>query len=294
MGLTLAVGAAAVNTGNNLLYAAVAMNLSLVLVSGILSEGCLRRAAVSVAAAPEVFEGREGLLRIGCSAGGGFFPLPPLALRVEIPFCNPPVRALIPSVAAGKETVRIVPFRPGRRGILSSNWCVVSTRFPFGLFEKSAVVPLRGAVVVYPRPAGAAALPPGGGARSEVEGVAAAGRSGPQVRGARELLPTDPARDVHWKASARLGKWMAKEREAQGAPPVDITVPAGLPPSVREQALQAACGLILRLEREGRPFRLRLGGKIAAGPADSDRRAKALSALALFEAERKDSAEEAP
>jgi len=41
--LTLAVGVAAINTGNNLFYLLLAMMLSLILMSGIMADLCLRR-----------------------------------------------------------------------------------------------------------------------------------------------------------------------------------------------------------------------------------------------------------
>src|SRR5262249_58543928 len=40
---TLGIGLAAINTGNNLFYLLLAMMLSLIVVSGLLSEHCLRR-----------------------------------------------------------------------------------------------------------------------------------------------------------------------------------------------------------------------------------------------------------
>jgi len=40
---TIAIGVAAINTGNNLFYLLLAMMLSLVVISGLLSEQCLRR-----------------------------------------------------------------------------------------------------------------------------------------------------------------------------------------------------------------------------------------------------------
>ena len=40
---TMAIGIAAINTGNNLFYLLLAMMLSLVLISGIAAEYCLRR-----------------------------------------------------------------------------------------------------------------------------------------------------------------------------------------------------------------------------------------------------------
>ena len=41
--LTLAIGIAAINTGNNLFYLLLAMMLSLIVLSGLLSEQCVRR-----------------------------------------------------------------------------------------------------------------------------------------------------------------------------------------------------------------------------------------------------------
>src|SRR5690349_22923667 len=40
---TIGIGVAAVNTGNNLFYLLLAMMLSIVVISGLLSEQCLRR-----------------------------------------------------------------------------------------------------------------------------------------------------------------------------------------------------------------------------------------------------------
>ena len=40
---TVAVGVAAINTGNNLFYLLLAMMLSIILISGIVAESCLRR-----------------------------------------------------------------------------------------------------------------------------------------------------------------------------------------------------------------------------------------------------------
>ena len=40
---TLAIGVAAINTGNNLFYLILALMLSLIVISGLLSEQCLRR-----------------------------------------------------------------------------------------------------------------------------------------------------------------------------------------------------------------------------------------------------------
>ena len=72
--VTLGVGVAAVNTGNNLLYLALSLNLSLILLSGILSEGTLRHVTLKVRLASEAFAGGEAFLAVTCSTGAKRFP----------------------------------------------------------------------------------------------------------------------------------------------------------------------------------------------------------------------------
>ncbi len=55
--LALAIGLAAVNTGNNLLYLLLAMMLSLIVVSGLLSEQCLRRVLIQRRLPAHIFAG---------------------------------------------------------------------------------------------------------------------------------------------------------------------------------------------------------------------------------------------
>ena len=276
--LTFGVGAAAINTGNNLLYLALSMNLSLVILSGVLSEWSLRGVGVSVRHASEAFASRDSFLAVACSASGKRFPAMSLAVSLTIEGERHGVR--FPDIPAGKTATRVIPFRPGRRGLILPSRCTVSTLFPFGLFEKSADVDAGAPLLVYPDPAGGTApfsLPDPGG---DAGGTLDARLQGPLVKGAREHRPADPFRDIHWKASARLGKWMVKEREGESAPAAELRLPAESPPDEFERAVSGACALVLRWEREGRPYRIRLGGVPCVEPSDAGRRAKALAFLA--------------
>ena len=131
-------------------------------------------------------------------------------------------------------------------------------------------------VIVYPRPS-----PPA--ARREDLPVAApsgrpflSGRVGAFPRGVREHLPADPVRDIHWKATARTGRWMVKEREGEAAPAIDLRVEETGTPEAFEARLSEACGAVLELERRAVPFRLRIGDRLCAEAHDPDRRSKAL------------------
>lgn len=277
--LTVGVGIAAINTGNNLLYLALSMNLSLILLSGFLSEWCLRGLSVRVAHASEAFASRDSLLAVTCSAAGKWLPAFSVSVLPVLPGAAKTAR--FPEIPPGGNDTRVIPYRPEWRGPVPSFACVVSTRFPFALFEKSTEVNPRGSsLIVYPEPGAADAEPPGAGPGDHSGGRAARGREGASIRGARNHIHSDPVRDIHWKASARLGKWMVKEREAEPAQIVELHLPIPAPPGDFERLVSRACALLLLCEREGLPYRLRIGNRVLVDLGDSDRRRRTLAILA--------------
>ena len=276
--VTLGVGVAAVNTGNNLLYLAVSLNLSLILLSGVLSEGTLRHVTLKVRLSSEAFAGGGTFLAVTCSAEAKRFPGISLVAILRAGVDSATVR--FPDIAPGTSATRVVPFRPSLRGEVDSIHATLSTRFPFSLFEKSVELDVPARILVYPRPS-----PPA--TRGEDLPVAApsgrpflSGRAGAFPRGVREHLPADPVRDIHWKATARTGRWMVKEREGEATPAIDLRVEEGGTPEAFEARLSDACGAVLELERRAVPFRLRVGDRVCAEAHDPDRRSKALQALA--------------
>ncbi|MEW6720016.1 MAG: DUF58 domain-containing protein [Thermodesulfobacteriota bacterium] len=276
--ITLGVGIAAINTGNNLLYLALSMNLALVVVSGFLSEWALRRVSLSARGASEAFAGQEAFLAVACSAFGKRFPSVSLTARFRIGDETLTVR--FPDIAPRGTATRVVPYLPARRGRLSPAAGTLSTRFPFSLFEKTMDVPIPADLLVYPRPAAPDSRDIGKPKAGLSENPMHAGRSGAFPRGARELLPMDPVRNIHWKATARMGRWMVKEREAEIAPAVELRVPVPCPPGEFEARLSAACGAVLDLDRRGIPYRLWIGDRLCADARDTGGRSSALAALA--------------
>src|SRR5690349_11254979 len=63
-GITLGIGVAAINTGNNLLYLILGLMLSLIVASGILSESALRRLEITRQPPTRVHAGRPFLMGI--------------------------------------------------------------------------------------------------------------------------------------------------------------------------------------------------------------------------------------
>ena len=278
--ITVGVGVAAINTGNNMLYLALSMNLSLIILSGVLSEWCVRGVSVRVRHAAEAFASRDSLLAVTCLSRKK--TLPALSLSVSLAIDGVPCVIRFPMVPAGGSVTRVVTYRPARRGAVAQASGAIATLFPFALFEKSADIAGDVSLLVYPRPGDREGEERAAEDGAPVEGAATAGRPGPSIRGVRDHKPADPVRDIHWKASARLGRWMVKEREKESAPVAELRLEWPAPPTEIERAVSRACALVLRWEREGRPYRLLAGDRLLAGPADAGRRAKALSGLALL------------
>ena len=80
---TLGLGFAAINTGNNLLYLLLSMLLGTIVVSGVLSEQCLRRLRLHRAAPREIFAGTPAA--VGCLLHNGKRVLASYSLTVELP-----------------------------------------------------------------------------------------------------------------------------------------------------------------------------------------------------------------
>jgi len=280
LALTLGVGAAAINTGNNLLYLAFSMNLSLIILSGLLSEGSIRGVRVEARAAAEAFACRPSLLVLTDSAPAKRGTSFSLTVTPGAPASGAPVP--LPDIPGGGSAERIVSWFPAVRGPVPPFPCTLATRFPFGLFEKSRRVQVGSpSLLVYPEPILPAEDPLRLPGKRPESGVALAGRAGPHIRGARDHMPADPMREIHWKASAKTGRWMVKEREAESDRVTEIRVPFARPAERFERLLSEACGLVLRLERENRSYRLRIGGEAAGEGGGAGRREAALVLLAL-------------
>src|SRR6202007_438961 len=143
--------------------------------------------------------------------------LPSFSLRVEaVTTKNSPAPALLETPVyfpylPKRESVRqSVPITFARRGAYRQDAFRIVTRFPFGFLRKARRLELRAEALVYPsvEPADEffEIFPALQGAMESLN----KGR-GQDLYALRDYIPTDSARHVHWKASARLGSLMVRE-----------------------------------------------------------------------------------
>jgi len=285
IGATLAIGLAAINTGNNLLYLIVAMLLSVMAVSGFLSEQTMRRVDLRRDLPLRMFAGAPAAFTLWvCNRKRGF---PSYALHVseERPSGGPALDQFFLKLGPqGREAWRYSLTFP-RRGRHRLPGLRLSTRFPFGLFAKMSRPVLAEPVLVLPAvhpltpdeiPA---ALHPGWQDRDRRG-------HGASLRNLRPYRPGDDPRQLHWKTSAKAGDLMVKEVEDEERPRISLVIedPApGTSLELIERNVSFAASLAALALRRGAEVQLVTPEGITSfgqGPAHLDR---VLERLALYE-----------
>lgn len=211
---TLGVGAAAVNTGNNLLYLVLGLMLSLIVLSGVLSDLVLWGVRVRRTLPTRAFAGSPCVIELALANEKRW--LPSFSIEVEDQAESEPTdrRCYYLKIAPRAEQVAAYRRTPARRGPLVLSRFRLSTRYPFGLFEKWRLIEDRAELLVYPAlvPVAMPELP--SAARADERAAPRPGH-GTEVAGLREYREGDEARAIHWRRSAALGRIVVRERERE-------------------------------------------------------------------------------
>ncbi|MBL8729504.1 MAG: DUF58 domain-containing protein [Planctomycetes bacterium] len=172
---------------------------------------------------------------------------------------------LLPAIAtaAGRQTLpALLPDLA--RGVRDVRALRITSRFPFGLFELGVRRPLAIEVVTYPPPSLATAAT---SRRSQTHGRHHDGTQPATVAGLRPFRTGDAVRDVHWKATARRGVPIVKEREAEAGDARTVVVDRRASADELERDLAAATAAVLSAAAAGPGVRLVSQGYTAHLPA---------------------------
>jgi len=275
--LTLGVGFGALNTGNNLLYLLLGLLLSMIVLSGVLSERALRDLQVRRVGADGAHAGAPFAFRWAVSRRRGTAFA--LVLSEESPELEG--QGTVAHLPPGAEQVVRGDLTAPRRGPYHLTGVKVTTTFPFGLFAKTRVLQMEGLLLVYPRrgyacedPAGAESGPAGdAGDPRHADG-------GGDLLGLRELQPLEDARRIHWKKSAAASKLLRVEREREERRTFLLRLDPGLPPDVLDRRCEELATVSRRLLLDGHEVGLQSGAsrlRPGAGPGQLRRILHALA-----------------
>lgn len=238
LGITLGVGFAAINTGNNLLYLLLGMMLSLIIVSGVMSELSLRTLTVKRRLPARAQVGRSHLVEI--EVYNNKSRVPSYAIEVEDLRAGQPADKRCFFLKISPRSTQIAAYRrtPLKRGLERHTGFRIATRFPFGLFEKSREVDSPDELVIYPA-VDPVRLPQRGHGES-------AGDAGPLGRGAgeeiyalRPMRQGDDPRDIYWRKCTVPGHLVLRERAREMRHQVELVIDNVRPPVPAEDSVEA-------------------------------------------------------
>jgi uncharacterized protein (DUF58 family) len=271
------IGSAAVASANNLLFLIVASMSSVLLISGLVSRLGLAGLELDFVLPEHVSADRP--VSATLAVRNVKLWMPSFSVHVagaaEQGSATPPILTstvyfpLIPGRATIEETVEL---RFSRRGAYRQNQFTFNTRFPFGLFEKTASVSLRRDVVVYP------SIEPKPGFEdlfSEISGDLDAyfrGR-GHEFYLVRPYEPFESARYLDWKATAHTGNLQVREFAREQERAVEIYLDCAIPPGAEpwfEEAVDCCAFLAWRLSQQGAAIRFQSSNFSLRTPEEGD------------------------
>ena len=227
---TIVIGFAAINTGNNSLYIGLSFMLGALLLSGVASQRGLKHLRIHFDSVAEAWAGRPASGRLRIENRSRLWNVRD-AIIVSDELAEP---LFVPMIRRRAELLADVSFLFARRGIVQLKTLDVYTRYPFGFFLKKRRVRISGEVIVFPRLHSADAsqrLRP-------IEGDSfAVSRPGPgtEVHSFREYVRGDSMRQVYWKKSASLGRWIVKQTELEAGRAAHIVVDPFKPRSASDE-----------------------------------------------------------
>jgi uncharacterized protein (DUF58 family) len=288
---TVLIGLGAVNGGLNLLFVVWGMMLFLIIASGVLSELGLRGLEIRRAPPAAIHAGSPYLM--GIALTNRKRRLPSFSVEVEDLIEGRPIekRCYFLKLPAGRTQETAYRHTIARRGRHRLSGLRLTTKFPFGLIQKSRDVIDPVEVIVYPSvlPLPAAVLR-GLPVSSDGNRQRRRSRHG-DFFGLRDFRPGDDPRDIHWRTSARRGVPFVRENEDDESALATVvldnaartTATAAATSAAFELAVSQAAAFALELLRRGFRVGLVLRGATLAGDSGPSQATRILRALALVE-----------
>jgi uncharacterized protein (DUF58 family) len=227
--VSIAIGFAAVNTGNNLLYLVLAMLLSLIIASGFLSEWGIKGLEIKRTFPPYIFARTPCSILLKVTNKKRYLPSFSLELEEQVNGDSKKGLAYLFRVGPQKTQAQVYRFSFPHRGLYQLHEPHLITRFPFGFFIKGIRLKESREVLVYPPVIPWKELLPEIAHREEGTRSRPHKGRGEDIFAIREYLPGDTSRDIHWRSTAKYSRAMVKEYEMPGIKKVHIVLNTSVP-----------------------------------------------------------------
>jgi uncharacterized protein (DUF58 family) len=205
---------AAINTANNLLYMVLSALLAVLVLSGFLSALNFRLVRIVARVPSQCYAGDPFPLSLQVHNQKRLYPTFSVTLE---PAKNSPFRfstGYMPAIRSGEVVAQTAQALLMRRGRYRLDKVKISSRYPFGFFLKNRNYPVETECICYPEilpqdQLDLAGIDPRGTYQRFQRG------SGHDLYMIRDYVPSDSARHVHWKASAKTAALKTREYAAE-------------------------------------------------------------------------------
>ncbi len=217
--LSLGVGGTAYNSASNILFMTLALMLSSLVLSGILSVINFKKLSWRLVLPPELRAGGMAVGRLYLRNDKRFFPTFGVWFNSQAGNQKKSRLLLEDPVGPGEERELEWTLRPEKRGALDLELSGVESKYPFGFIRKSVGGIRRHTVWVWPRRVNYLFEPRNLGRHPLSGNLRARLGQGDDLLNIRPYVAGDPPRMVHWKATARSGRLMVRQvsEEAENA-----------------------------------------------------------------------------
>ncbi len=261
----LAVGGAAIRSGNNLLFLLLGAMVGMIALNGILSEQMVRGLRIVRSLPPGspvqvpfplVYQITNAKARLS-------------SFSISVWERGLDAHAFLLTIPAGSTQTARCEVEFVRRGVYPLDRVRIETAFPFGLFIKERRIKSPGELVVWPRTDLTSPDPFGGPGGRLKAAAPTAGRPGArgEFESLREFRQGDDPRDVHWRSTARFGTPIVRTYLDEASESRWLVL------DVREVDIEAAeialanlASTATRFTREGRSFGL-IAGSVRIFPS---------------------------
>lgn len=221
--VTLIVGLAAANTGNNALYIVEALLLAVLVLSGFTSRRNVARLDIDLSLPAEAHANEPFTARLRLRNRDRW-----MARRlVVVEGLAAGDALLVPYLAPRSEASGTVQSMVGRRGRYQVDFVHLASVFPFGFFRKGLRIRQTAEMLIFPQ------LFAGGGDLRGCESKLGEHPSrrrghGHELFNLRRFEAGDDRRGIHWKQTARTGALVYLEREAERGRRLSIVLDNGV------------------------------------------------------------------
>ncbi|MCH7871341.1 MAG: DUF58 domain-containing protein [Planctomycetes bacterium] len=255
---------AALNASVNLLFLVIGLGIGIALIGVVVANAAMRRLRLTREAPDAVLAGRPFTIRYRVTNQRTRTAAFALRIRETVLYGNERlhVEGYIETVPAGETVTLDVSMTVPVRGGLHFKSARLSTRFPFGLFERRLTVVAEHQTLVFPALFPVRRTLKGRQALAAAQSLSAREQKQGQDEfyGLREYRHGDNPKRIHWRSTARTGQLLMREMVDLKPQSIIVILDTYLPPgaeeSLRERAISAAATVLCHALEQG--YRLAL------------------------------------